>query len=89
MLLERNVVGKKTDWANYITLADEHETPMLRRLPSKPVPSSGCQIRKSRPAGRARCRRKCWMTSSCVPMQAVKMRSIGRSFGCDGRELSL
>ena len=33
MLLEKNVVGKKTDWANYITLSDEHETPMLRVLP--------------------------------------------------------
>ena len=38
MLLERNVVGKKTDWANYITLADEHETPMLRVLPKGPKP---------------------------------------------------
>jgi len=33
MLLEKNVVGKKTDWANYITLSDEHETPLLKRLP--------------------------------------------------------
>ena len=38
MLLERNVVGKKTDWANYITLSDEHETPMLRVLPKGPKP---------------------------------------------------
>lgn len=38
MLLEKNVVGKKTDWANYITLADEHETPMLRTLPKGPKP---------------------------------------------------
>lgn len=38
MLLEANVVGKKTDWANYITLADEHETPMLRTLPKGPKP---------------------------------------------------
>lgn len=38
MLLEKNVVGKKTDWANYITLADEHETPMLRLLPKGPKP---------------------------------------------------
>lgn len=38
MLLEKNVVGKKTDWANYITLADEHETPMLKRLPKGPKP---------------------------------------------------
>jgi Family of unknown function (DUF5309) len=38
MLLEKNVVGKKTDWANYITLADEHETPMLRVLPKGPKP---------------------------------------------------
>lgn len=38
MLLEKNVVGKKTDWANYITLSDEHETPMLRRLPKGPKP---------------------------------------------------
>lgn len=39
MLLEVNVVGKKTDWANYITLSDEHETPVLKRLPKgeKPV----------------------------------------------------
>ena len=39
MLLEKNVVGKKTDWANYITLSDEHETPLLKRLPKgdKPV----------------------------------------------------
>lgn len=39
MLLEKNVVGKKTDWASYITLADEHETPLLRVLPKgeKPV----------------------------------------------------
>jgi len=39
MLIEKNVVGKKTDWANYITLSDEHETPLLRRLPKgeKPV----------------------------------------------------
>lgn len=38
MLLEKNVVGKKTDWANYITLADEHETPALRVLPKGPKP---------------------------------------------------
>lgn len=38
MLLENNVVGKKTDWANYITNADEHETPLLRRLPKGPKP---------------------------------------------------
>lgn len=38
MLLEKNVVGKKTDWANYITLADEHETPLLRLLPKGPKP---------------------------------------------------
>jgi Family of unknown function (DUF5309) len=38
MLLEKNVVGKKTDWANYITLADEHETPVLRLLPKGPKP---------------------------------------------------
>lgn len=38
MELEKNVVGKKTDWANYITLADEHETPMLRVLPKGPKP---------------------------------------------------
>jgi hypothetical protein len=38
MLLEKNVVGKKTDWANYITLADEHETPLLRILPKGPKP---------------------------------------------------
>ena len=38
MLLEKNVVGKKTDWANYITLADEHETPLLRVLPKGPKP---------------------------------------------------
>ena len=38
MLLEQNVVGKKTDWANYITLADEHETPLLRILPKGPKP---------------------------------------------------
>lgn len=38
MLLEPNVVGKKTDWANYVTLSDEHETPMLRRLPKGPKP---------------------------------------------------
>jgi len=38
MLLERNVVGKKTDWAEYITLADEHETPALRLLPKGPKP---------------------------------------------------
>lgn len=38
MLLERNVVGNKTDWANYITLADEHETPLLRVLPKGPKP---------------------------------------------------
>src|SRR5581483_5894237 len=38
MLLEKNVVGKKTDWANYITLADEHETPALRILPKGPKP---------------------------------------------------
>lgn len=38
MLLEKNVVGKKTDWANYITLSDEHETPMLRVLPKGPKP---------------------------------------------------
>lgn len=39
MLIEPNVVGKKTDWANYITLSDEHETPLLKRLPKgeKPV----------------------------------------------------
>lgn len=39
MLLETNVVGKKTDWANYITLSDEHDTPLLKRLPKgdKPV----------------------------------------------------
>jgi hypothetical protein len=39
MLLETNVVGKETDWANYITLSDEHETPLLKRLPKgeKPV----------------------------------------------------
>lgn len=39
MLIEPSVVGKKTDWANYITLADEHETPLLQRLPKgeKPV----------------------------------------------------
>jgi len=39
MLLEKNVVGKKTDWANYITLSDEHDTPLLKRLPKgdKPV----------------------------------------------------
>jgi hypothetical protein len=39
MLLEKNVVGKKTDWANYITLSDEHGTPLLQRLPKgdKPV----------------------------------------------------
>lgn len=38
MLLEKNVVGKTTDWANYITLADEHETPLLRLLPKGPAP---------------------------------------------------
>lgn len=38
MLLEKNVVGKKTDWANYITLSDEHETPILRSLPKGPKP---------------------------------------------------
>lgn len=38
MLLEKNVVGKKTDWANYITLADEHETPLLRIIPKGPKP---------------------------------------------------
>src|SRR5262252_8520844 len=38
MLMEKNVVGKKTDWANYITLADEHETPALRLLPKGPKP---------------------------------------------------
>lgn len=38
MLLEANVVGKKTDWADYITLSDEHETPMLRMLPKGPKP---------------------------------------------------
>lgn len=38
MLLEKNVVGKKTDWANYITLSDEHETPLLRVLPKGPKP---------------------------------------------------
>lgn len=38
MLMEKNVVGKKTDWANYITLADEHETPLLRLLPKGPKP---------------------------------------------------
>lgn len=32
MLTETNVVGKKVDWADYITLADEHETPALRLL---------------------------------------------------------
>jgi len=36
--MEKNVVGKKTDWANYITLADEHETPALRLLPKGPKP---------------------------------------------------
>ena len=38
MLMEKGVVGKKTDWANYITLADEHETPALRLLPKGPKP---------------------------------------------------
>lgn len=39
MLMERNVVGKKTDWADYITLADEHKTAALRLIPKgkKPV----------------------------------------------------
>lgn len=39
MLLARNVVGNQDDWANYVTLSDEHETPALRRLAkgSKPV----------------------------------------------------
>lgn len=39
MELEANVVGKRVDWANYLTLSDEHETPALRRLPkgTKPV----------------------------------------------------
>lgn len=36
--MEKGVVGKKTDWANYITLADEHETPALRLLPKGPKP---------------------------------------------------
>jgi hypothetical protein len=38
MLLEKSVVGKKTDWANYITLADEHETPALRIIAKGPKP---------------------------------------------------
>jgi hypothetical protein len=38
MLLEKNVVGKKTDWANFITLSDEHETPLLRMLPKGEEP---------------------------------------------------
>jgi len=38
MLLEKDVVGKKTDWANYITLSDEHDTPLLKRLPKGPKP---------------------------------------------------
>ena len=39
MLLEKNLVGNKDDWANYITIADELGCPMLGWLPvgSKPV----------------------------------------------------
>lgn len=39
MLLERNVVGNQEDWAQYVTLADEHAHPILAALPTggKPV----------------------------------------------------
>lgn len=39
MLLARNVVGNQQDWAQYITLADGHKTPILNAIPvgDKPV----------------------------------------------------
>lgn len=39
MLLAKNVVGNQQDWAQFITLSDEHETPMLDTLSvgDKPV----------------------------------------------------
>jgi hypothetical protein len=39
MLLARNVIGDREDLANFITLSDEHETPLLKLIPkgSKPV----------------------------------------------------
>lgn len=39
MLLAKNVVGNQQDWAQYITIADGHKTPMLAMLPvgNKPV----------------------------------------------------
>ena len=39
MLLERDVVGNQQDWAQFITLSDEFEHPLLRMLPvgTKPV----------------------------------------------------
>jgi hypothetical protein len=39
MLLAKNVVGNQQDWAQYITIADGHKTPVLNRLPvgDKPV----------------------------------------------------
>jgi hypothetical protein len=39
MLLEKNVVGNQEDWAQYITQADSHETPLLNsiRVGDKPV----------------------------------------------------
>ena len=39
MLLAKNVVGNQQDWAQYITIADGHNTPLLNQIPvgSKPV----------------------------------------------------
>jgi hypothetical protein len=39
MLLARNVIGEQEDWAQFITLADEHEKPLLAFIPvgRKPV----------------------------------------------------
>jgi len=38
MLLEKDVVGKKIDWGNYITLSDEHDTPVMKRIKAGPKP---------------------------------------------------
>lgn len=39
MLLPQNVTGNKQDWATYVTVTDEHETPLLKLIGkgSKPV----------------------------------------------------
>jgi hypothetical protein len=39
MLLADNVVGNQQDWAQFVSLADEHKTPLLRLIPKgdKPV----------------------------------------------------